>query len=175
MARSDESVTVRAWATGAVGEIGRPEAVDLLSELVKDKSWVVRRAAVYGLGQAGDDGVAPLLAAASKRERWTMRRVYRRALGQLNKASREWNTRMREWSGMTPDDRLGAVEAMTFRDGVLGAHASVKGFRLVATDGRAGRVSWASYAAGASYLVVTTGLLRKAHRVLPAGAVSQRR
>ena len=63
------------------------------------------------------------------------------------------------------------MEAMTFREGVLGIHASVKGFRLVAADGRAGRVSWASYAPGASYLVVTTGLLRRTHRVLPAGAV----
>jgi hypothetical protein len=63
------------------------------------------------------------------------------------------------------------MEAMTFRDGVLGAHASVKGFRLVAADGRAGRVSWASYASGASYRVVTTGPLRRTHRVLPAGAV----
>jgi hypothetical protein len=34
-------------------------------------------------------------------------------------------------------------------------------------------VSWASYASGASYLVVTTGLLRRTHRVLPAGAVSR--
>ena len=39
-------------------------------------------------------------------------------------------------------------------------------------DGRAGRVSWASYAAGESYLVITTGLLRRTHRVLPAGAVT---
>lgn len=32
-------------------------------------------------------------------------------------------------------------------------------------------VSWASYAPGESYLVVTTGLLWRKHRVLPAGAV----
>jgi hypothetical protein len=63
------------------------------------------------------------------------------------------------------------VDAMTFRPGVLGAHDSVKGFRVVATDGRAGRVSWASYAPGESYLVVTLGLLRK-HHVVPAAAVT---
>jgi hypothetical protein len=62
---------------------------------------------------------------------------------------------------------------MTFRDGVLGPHSSVKDFRVIATDGRAGRVSWASYAPGESYLVVTTGLHRRTHRVLPAGAVTQ--
>jgi hypothetical protein len=60
---------------------------------------------------------------------------------------------------------------MTFSNGVLGDHSSVKGFRVVATDGRAGRVSWASYAPGESYLVVTTGFRRR-HRVLPAGSVT---
>ena len=59
---------------------------------------------------------------------------------------------------------------MTFLPGVLGSHDSVKGFRVVASDGRAGRVSWASYAAGESYLVVTLGVRRK-HHVVPASAV----
>jgi hypothetical protein len=62
-------------------------------------------------------------------------------------------------------------EPRTFREGVLAGHDSVKGFRVLATDGSAGRVSWASYKAGESYLVVSTGLLRRTHRVLPAGAV----
>jgi hypothetical protein len=61
---------------------------------------------------------------------------------------------------------------MTFPDGVLGDHSSVKGFELVATDGRAGRVSWATYAPGESYLVVTVGLVRRKHHVLPAGVVT---
>jgi hypothetical protein len=61
---------------------------------------------------------------------------------------------------------------MTFREGVLGAHDSVKGFHVVASDGRAGRVAWASYAPGESYLVVTLGLRRK-HHVVPAGAVTR--
>lgn len=64
------------------------------------------------------------------------------------------------------------MDARTFPAGVLGTLASIKGFRVVAIDGRAGRVSWASYAPGQSYLVVTSGLLRKLHRVLPAGAVT---
>ena len=62
-------------------------------------------------------------------------------------------------------------QARTFRGGVLGGCASVKGFRLVASDGPVGRISWASYAPGESYLVMTTGLFPKRHRVLPAGAV----
>jgi hypothetical protein len=63
------------------------------------------------------------------------------------------------------------VEAHTFRPGVLAGNDSVKGFRFVASDGAAGRISWASYAPSEAYLVVTTGLLRRTHRVVPAGAV----
>jgi hypothetical protein len=61
---------------------------------------------------------------------------------------------------------------MTFPDGVLAGHSSVKGFKVVASDGLAGRVSWATYAPGESYLVVTIGLLSRKHHVLPAGAVT---
>ncbi|MGH2884736.1 MAG: hypothetical protein ACRDPA_18875 [Solirubrobacteraceae bacterium] len=64
------------------------------------------------------------------------------------------------------------MDARTFPEGVLGGHSSIKGFRIAATDGHVGRVSWASYATGESYLVVTTGLLRRRHRVLPAAAVT---
>jgi hypothetical protein len=64
-------------------------------------------------------------------------------------------------------------EQLTFQPEALAGHDSVKGFRVLATDGRAGRVSWATYKPGESYLVVTTGLLRRAHRVLPAGAVTR--
>jgi hypothetical protein len=63
------------------------------------------------------------------------------------------------------------VEAHTFRAGVLAGIDSVKGFRLAASDGAAGRISWASYAPNEAYLVVTTGLLRRRHLVVPAGAV----
>jgi hypothetical protein len=65
------------------------------------------------------------------------------------------------------------ADRMTFRDGVLDDHSSVKGFKVVATDGRAGRVSWASYAPGESYLVVTVGLFSRKHHVLPAGTVTK--
>ena len=64
------------------------------------------------------------------------------------------------------------ADRMTFTEGVLGDHSSVKGFRVVASDGRAGRVSWATYAPGESYLVLTVGLLSRKHHVLPAGAVT---
>jgi hypothetical protein len=63
-------------------------------------------------------------------------------------------------------------DARTFGPGVLGGYDSVKGFAVIGSDGRAGRVSWASYAPGESYLVVTTGRLRRRHRVLPAGVVT---
>jgi hypothetical protein len=61
---------------------------------------------------------------------------------------------------------------MTFPAGVLPDHSSVKGFKVVAKDGRAGRVSWATYTPGESYLVVTVGRLSRKHHVLPAGAVT---
>ena len=64
------------------------------------------------------------------------------------------------------------MEPRTFAEGVLGAHDSVKGFRLVASDGNAGHVSWASYAPGDSYLVVTVGRLNRKHHVIPVGAVT---
>jgi hypothetical protein len=65
----------------------------------------------------------------------------------------------------------GNGDARTFTPGVLGGRDSIKGLAVRATDGPAGRVSWASYAPGESYLVVTTGRLRRAHRVVPAAAV----
>jgi hypothetical protein len=71
----------------------------------------------------------------------------------------------------TRQNRAIGDDALTFRPGVLRAHDSVKGFRVVGSDGRAGRVSWASYAPGESYLVVTLGVRRK-HHVVPASAVT---
>ena len=64
------------------------------------------------------------------------------------------------------------ADQMTFGDGILGDHSSVKGFKVVATDGRAGRVSWATYAPVDSYLVLTVGRVSRKHHVLPAGAVT---
>lgn len=63
-------------------------------------------------------------------------------------------------------------EPRTFRDGVLDGRDSIKGLKVVATDGGAGRVSWASYAPRESYLVVSLGLLSRRHHVVPAGAVT---
>jgi hypothetical protein len=63
-------------------------------------------------------------------------------------------------------------DRLTFQPGVLGTHDSIKGFRVLATDGSAGRVSWASYKPGESYVVVTLGLLGRKHHVVPAGAVT---
>jgi hypothetical protein len=65
------------------------------------------------------------------------------------------------------------MDPRTFADGVLGEHDSVKGFRLIASDGNAGHVSWASYAPGESYLVVTLGRFGRKHHVVPAGAVTR--
>jgi hypothetical protein len=62
----------------------------------------------------------------------------------------------------------------SFTEGMIGHDESIKGFRVVASDGQAGKVSWASYAPGESYLVVNLlHHLREAHHVVPAGAVER--
>ena len=62
----------------------------------------------------------------------------------------------------------------SFPEGVLGPDDSVKGFRVEALDGPVGKVSWASYAPGESYLVISLlRHLREAHHVVPAAAVER--
>ena len=64
------------------------------------------------------------------------------------------------------------AQLWSFPDGTLGPDDSVKGFQVEATDGHAGKVSWASYAVGESYLVVShVHHLHERHHVVPAGAV----
>lgn len=60
-----------------------------------------------------------------------------------------------------------------FPAGAVSADQSVKGYRAEAKDGHAGQVSWADYAPGESYLVVTRHPhLGGKHHIVPAGAVS---
>jgi hypothetical protein len=62
----------------------------------------------------------------------------------------------------------------SFPAGVLSPHDSIKGFRVEASDGPAGKVSWASHAPGESYLVISLSRhLREAHHVVPAAAVER--
>jgi hypothetical protein len=62
----------------------------------------------------------------------------------------------------------------SFPEGMLGPDDSVKGFRVEASDGHAGKVSWASYAPGESYLIISLiHRLREAHHVVPAGAAER--
>ena len=62
----------------------------------------------------------------------------------------------------------------SFPDGMIGRDESIKGFRVEASDGQAGKVSWASYAPGESYLVVhLLHHLREAHHIVPAGVVER--
>ena len=70
-----------------------------------------------------------------------------------------------------PDDSRRSM--WSFRSGLIGTDGSVKGFDAEATDGRIGKVAWASYVPGESYLVVTVRhqFLRSTHHVIPAGAV----
>jgi hypothetical protein len=60
----------------------------------------------------------------------------------------------------------------SFPEGSVDHDESVKGYTLEATDGQVGSVSWASYAPGESYLVVSyRDGGHHVHHVVPAGAV----
>ena len=60
----------------------------------------------------------------------------------------------------------------SFPEGMLNPNDSVNSFRVEASNGHAGKVAWASYAVGESYLVVSQRhQLHEAHHVVPAGAV----
>lgn len=60
----------------------------------------------------------------------------------------------------------------SFPKGSVGHDESVKDYDLEAKDGHVGKVSWASYKPGESYLVVSyRDGLHERHHVVPAGAV----
>jgi hypothetical protein len=72
------------------------------------------------------------------------------------------------------DEREQRSELWSFREGTLSPKDSVKNFRVEASDGQAGKVSWASHAPGESYLVVShMHHLHETHHVVPAGAVER--
>ena len=72
------------------------------------------------------------------------------------------------------DERKQRSELWSFREGTLSPKDSIKNFRVEASDGHAGKVSWASYAPGESYLVVShMHHLHETHHVVPAGAVER--
>jgi hypothetical protein len=57
---------------------------------------------------------------------------------------------------------------------MIGHDDSIKDFQVEATDGDAGKVSWASYAPGESYLVISLRHhLHETHHVVPAAAVEK--
>jgi hypothetical protein len=67
-----------------------------------------------------------------------------------------------------------ASKLWSFPDGAVGHDDSVKGYDVECTDGRVGHVSWATYAPGESYLVVSyRHHLHETHHVVPAGAVER--
>jgi hypothetical protein len=72
-------------------------------------------------------------------------------------------------------ERQGPKERLwSFPKGMLGPDDSIKGFEVEASDGHVGKVSWASYAPGESYLVVShMQHLHEVHHVVPAGAVEK--
>jgi len=67
---------------------------------------------------------------------------------------------------------MGGRTGWSFPAGAVGHDDSVKGYAVEATDGQVGSVSWASYAPGESYLVVSYhDGHHDVHHVVPAGAV----
>jgi hypothetical protein len=62
----------------------------------------------------------------------------------------------------------------SFPNGMLGPDDSIKDFEVEANDGHTGKVSWASYAPGESYLVIShLHHLHEVHHVVPAAAVEK--
>jgi len=62
----------------------------------------------------------------------------------------------------------------SFPEGSVGHDESVKDYAVEATDGQAGSVSWACYAPGESYMVVSyEDGGDEVHHVVPAGAVTR--
>ena len=74
----------------------------------------------------------------------------------------------------TPDPNTPETRKLwTYPEGSVSPDQSVKGYRCEATDGTVGEVSWADYAPGQSYLVLThRHHLREVHHVVPAGAIT---
>lgn len=62
----------------------------------------------------------------------------------------------------------GGRTVWSFPEGSVGHDQSVKDYAVEATDGSVGKVSWATYKPGESYLVVSYD---GTHHVVPAGAV----
>jgi hypothetical protein len=63
------------------------------------------------------------------------------------------------------------ADLWTFPEGTVGHSDSVKGYRVDGTDGTVGKVEWADYKPGESYLVVAVG--HKRHHLVPAGAIGE--
>jgi hypothetical protein len=62
----------------------------------------------------------------------------------------------------------------SFPEGSVAHDQSVKGYVVEATDGPVGKVSWASYKPGESYLVLTYREgHHETHHMVPAGAVQR--
>jgi hypothetical protein len=67
----------------------------------------------------------------------------------------------------------GEHDLWSFPEGAVGHSDSVKGYKVMASDGPVGEVSWADYKPGESYLVVSYHHhLGHVHHVVPAGAVT---
>jgi hypothetical protein len=72
------------------------------------------------------------------------------------------------------EDEPQRLALWSFPDGMLGPDDSIKGFRVEARDGHAGKVSWASYRPGESYAVISLlHHLHETHHVVPAAAVER--
>jgi hypothetical protein len=62
------------------------------------------------------------------------------------------------------------ADLWSFPEGAVGHSDSVKGYRVDCSDGAVGKVEWADYKPGESYLVVAVE--HKRHHLVPAGAIA---
>jgi len=94
MAENDPNPVAQSWSAGALGEIGSPEVVPLLKNLLRSPERIVRQGAVYALGLIGNPSVVPALREARRTDRrlrpypFLGRHVYRQAMKRIKNHER---------------------------------------------------------------------------------------
>jgi HEAT repeat protein len=86
---NDKDKNVRKHAVQALGDIGTPEAVDLLIEATQDEEWEVRMAAIGALDKIGDERGKPAIKALIKDPDFAVQMRAERIIGAWKKKAKQ--------------------------------------------------------------------------------------
>ncbi len=86
---NDKDRNVRKHAVQALGDIGIPEAVDLLIDATQDEEWEVRMAAIAALDKIGDERGKPAIKALIKDPDFAVQMRAERIIGAWRKKAKE--------------------------------------------------------------------------------------